>query len=187
LALLLAPVVLEGAVADTAAPPIFLSSSGQFTLLKPISPAPDVSIRTLDGSEASLRQFRGKVVLLNFWATWCGPCVHELPSLDRLAVKKDDRLEVLAVSIDRDGAAAVAPFVRDHHLAHLAIYLDPEQRLGSLTMGHAAAGALRLWGLPISYLIDKEGHVIGYITGAADWDSPEAQRFLRYFISQAAQ
>lgn len=176
----------HGAFAGTTDPPVFRSSSGQFTFLKPISPAPDVSIRALDGTETSLKQFRGKVVLLNFWATWCGPCIYEMPLLDRLAARGDTWLAILAVSIDRDGGAAVAPFVRDHHLTHLAIYLDPDQRLGSLTAGHAAAGALPLWALPISYVIDKRGRLIGFVPGAAEWDSPEAQLFLDHFANEAA-
>ena len=181
--LLLALLTAGGAIADTAAPPIFRSNSGQFTLLEPVRPAPDVSVRALDGANTRIGQFHGKVVIVNFWATWCGPCVYEMPSLDRLAARNDDRLKILAVSIDREGAAAVARFVTEHDLTHLAVYIDPDQRLGSLTPERAPPGTLPLWGLPITYVIDREGRITGFITGAVNWDSTEAQRFLDYFIS----
>jgi thiol-disulfide isomerase/thioredoxin len=133
----------------------------------------------------NLERLRGKVVILNFWASWCPPCVDELPSLDRLSAETDhNRLAVVAVSIDRDEAAAVAPFVAAHHLAHLAVYLDPQQDLGSLRADRVAAGALPLWGLPITYIIDREGRVVGYLTGAARWNSQNARDFLDYFLRQ---
>lgn len=172
------------AMAASLSPPMFRSTTGQFTLLRPVDPAPNTTIRALDGTTTDLSRFRGKVVVLNFWATWCLPCAYEMPSLDRLAAAVDpNRLAVIAVSIDRDGAAAVGPFMESRHLTHLMIDLDPEQHLGSLSTNHVAAGALPLWGLPISYIIDKEGRVIGSITGAANWDSPQAQSFLDYFMN----
>lgn len=108
-----------------------------------------------------------------------------MPSLDRLAAIADpSRLGIVAVAIDQGGAAAVVPFLRGHGLTHLTVGLDPDQRLGSLNTGHVSAGALPLWGLPITYIIDKHGEVVGYITGAAEWDSPKAQAFLDYFINE---
>jgi peroxiredoxin len=172
-------------MAAAAWPPTFRGMSGQFTLVTPVRPAPTTTIRALDGTTTDLRQFRGRVVILNFWATWCLPCITELPSLDRLAAKSDPRrLAVVAVSIDRKGATTVAPFIAAHRLAHLAIYLDPAQQLGSLSAVGVAAGATPLWGLPITYVIDPDGRVIGYLAGAADWDAPEASKFLRYFLDQ---
>lgn len=171
-------------MAASLSPPIFRSTTGQFTLLRPINPVPKTAIHALDGTMIDLGRFRGRVVVLNFWATWCLPCVYEMPSLDRLTAKSNsNQLAIIAVSIDRDGAAAVTPFISAHHLTHLSIYLDPDQRLGSLSADRVAAGALPLWGLPITYIIDKEGRVIGYLTGAANWDSPEAEKFLAYFIN----
>ena len=169
------------AVAPPSAP-VFHSVSSQFTLLKPLDPAPNTTIRALDGTVTDLSRFRGRVVVLNFWATWCLPCIYEMPTLDRLAVGSDPRrLAVLAVSIDQTGAAAVAPFIAAHHLKHLPIYLDQDQQLGSFSSDRVAAGALPLRGLPITYILDKEGRVVGYLTGAAKWDSPEAKKFLSYY------
>src|SRR5262249_24225144 len=110
--LLLVFMVMHDALSGAGDHPVFRSSSGQFTLLKPIKPVPDASIRALDGAKTSPGQFHGMVVLLNFWAAWCGPCVYEMPSLDRLAARAIPGLAILAVSIDRNGAKAVAPFVR---------------------------------------------------------------------------
>lgn len=187
LRLLLIALLTSAAAGTPLAPPVFRSNSGQFTFLEPAHPAPNTDVERLDGTITDLSRFRGKVVVLNFWATWCLPCVHEMPSLDRLAAAADpNRLAVIAVSIDRDGAAAVVPFMESHHLTHLAIDLDPEQHLGSLSTDHVAAGVLPLWGLPISYVIDKEGRVVGYITGAADWESPRAHAFLDYFLNKTA-
>lgn len=164
-------------------PPVFRSTSSQFTLLRPLDPAPRTAIRALDGAVTDLTRFRGRVVVLNFWATWCLPCIYEMPTLDRLAAGSDPtQLAILAVSVDQGGAAAVTPFIKAHHLAHLPVYLDPGQQLGSFDSDRVAAGALPLWGLPITYIIDKEGRVVGYLTGPAKWDSPEARRFLSYFL-----
>lgn len=175
---------IASATADSAVPPIFRSNSSQFIFLKPVNPAPDITTLTLDGTPTNLSHLRGKVVVLNFWATWCLPCTYEMPLLERLAASVDpDRLTVVAVSIDRDGAAVVAPFIEGHNLNHLVVQLDPDQHLGSLSQDHLAAGALPLWGLPISYIIDKRGRVVGYITGAAKWDSPQARSFLDYFMN----
>jgi thiol-disulfide isomerase/thioredoxin len=170
--------------AASPSPPIFRGHSGQFTLLRPIDPAPNVAIHMLDGTEISLSQFLGKVVVLNFWATWCLPCIREMPSLDRLVTSAPSRIAVVAVSIDQEGITAVTPFIAAHDLSHLAVYLDPDQRLGSLNTDRVAAGALPLWGLPISYIIDRKGRVVGYLTGAADWDSQEAREFLDYFANE---
>ena len=173
--------------ATAPSPLAFRSVSSQFTLLEPLDPAPQTAIRALDGKATDLSRFRGRVVVLNFWATWCLPCVYEMPTLDRLAASSDPRqLTVLAVSVDRAGASAVVPFIAAHHLTHLPVYLDPDQRLGSFSSDGVAAGALPLWGLPITYIVDKENRVVGYLTGAARWDSPEAGKFLGYFLKQTA-
>lgn len=184
LCLLVMLTMTVGATAGASVPPVFRSNSSQFIFVKPVDAAPNTAIRAPDGTITDLGHFRGKIVVLNFWATWCLPCAYEMPSLDRLAAGADqNRLAVIAVSINRDGAAAVVPFMESHHLTHLAIGLDPEQHLGSLSTDHVGAGALPLWGLPISYIISKEGRVIGYVTGAASWDSPQARSFLDYFMN----
>src|ERR687892_1259877 len=138
-----------------------------------------------DGETVDLGHFRGKVVLLNYWATWCPPCVREMPSLNRLAAEMEgDGLAVVPVAIDRAGLASVIPFYRDHGLDRLAIYLDPDRRTAYLSVGNPNNAAFALYGLPISYLVDRQGRVRGYIAGAVDWDSEAAKALLRYYLRQ---
>ncbi|MFN4284255.1 MAG: TlpA family protein disulfide reductase [Alphaproteobacteria bacterium] len=167
-------------------PPPFRSESAPFVQLRPVVIAPDTAVATLDGVEVRLADYRGQVVLLNVWATWCLPCVRELPALDRLAAAAPPGLAVIGLSIDAAGAPAVAPFVAARGLAHMRVWLDPAQRLGSLTASGAAPAPLPLWGLPISYVIDRQGRAVGYLTGAAAWDSPQALDFLRHFLAAPA-
>ena len=167
-------------------PPALRNGGHQFTLLRPLRPAPLTPLLMADGRVVDLGRFRGQVVLLNFWATWCPPCVSEMPSLDRLqADMKKDGLKVVAVSIDRDGLRAVAPFFERLGLADLDIFLDPELSAAYFETSAAKRAAFVLYGLPITYIIDHEGAVMGYIRGAADWDSKEARRFLHYYLARA--
>jgi thiol-disulfide isomerase/thioredoxin len=159
--------------ADRGAPPE-AAPLGQLTPLEPPRPAPDLTFTTLDGVPRKLADFRGRVVLVNLWATWCGPCVREMPSLDRLQAALGDRLTVLAISEDQGAAHVVEPFLAKLGLARLAVFLDPAA---------AAHDAFRVRGLPTSFLIDKEGRILGSLEGAAMWDAPamiaRLERYLR--------
>lgn len=184
LAILLATLLHGASAALAAEPPSLRGSGGQFVVMKPSAPAPATVIERLDGAAAQLEDLRGQVVLLNFWATWCLPCVYEMPSLDRLAASAPSGLAVVALSIDRAGGVAVAPFAAAHGLTHLQLYLDPRQRLGSLTADRPYPEMLPLWSLPITYVIGRDGRVVGYLSGTVDWDSPQARGFLRYFLER---
>lgn len=165
-----------------ALPPVFRSAVGKFTLVRPRDPAPDTPLAALDGSTVDLHRYRGKVVVLNVWATWCAPCAAEMPSLDRLrAMANPAELAVAAISIDAQ-SSIVRGYLAEHRLTGLTVLLDPDQKLVSQAPARIEAGALRLRGLPVTYIIDKEGRVAGYIVGAAMWDSPEARDLLDYFI-----
>ena len=130
-----------------------------------------------DGSMMVLDRYRGKVILLNLWATWCVPCVRELPALDRLQSALGGRdFTVMALSIDEADMEVPVSFVRGLGLKNLDVYLDFTGMM---------AKAFPLYGLPITYLIDRRGLVIGYLVGAADWDSPEAMKFLSHYIVRA--
>ena len=166
-------------------PPRLVGYSRQYTLLTPVRTARLTPFRTADGEAIDLSYFRGKVVLLNFWATWCAPCVREMPSLNRLAAEMDgDGLAVVPVAIDRAGLSAVVPFYRDHGLDNLTIYLDPDQRTAYARTSNPNNAEFALYGLPISYLVDRHGRVRGYIAGAVDWDSEAAKNLLRYYTRQ---
>ncbi len=174
-AVLLGPA--EVAARSDGSPPIFRNARNQFTLLRPRKAAPMTIIMAEGGDLLDLGRYRGKVVLLNFWATWCVPCVRELPALDRLqSILGRQEFEIVALSIDDGGIEVPASFARRLRLSYLKIYLD---------FTGTTAEAFPLYGLPISYLIDREGLMVGYIVGAVDWDSPEAVRLVTYYMKQA--
>ena len=132
---------------------------------------PEIHFQDREGRSRTLADFRGKVVLLNIWATWCGPCREEMPTLDRLQAKLGGQdFEVVALSIDRGGFDAITKFFAEVGVQHLAMYLD------SMT---EAASTLSAVGLPTSLLIDRDGSEIGRLIGPAKWDSPEMVEFIR--------
>ncbi len=131
-----------------------------FTWLEPPAPAPGTAFQDADGRATSLEAFRGRVVLLNFWATWCAPCIREMPSLDRLQAKLGgEGLTVAAVSEDFAGLEVVTPFFKRLGLANLEVYLDPD---GTLSRAAGIAG------LPTTLLIDREGRLVGGLEGPAE-------------------
>ena len=131
---------------------------------------PPLTITDRDGNSVELVNFMDKVVLLNLWATWCAPCVRELPALDRLqkAMEGSD-LVIVALSVDRWGLADVNPFWARTKLAHLEIYIDP-------TMGAGQVVGAR--GLPTTLLINRNGMEIARLEGPAEWDSEEIIAYL---------
>ncbi|MDE2228561.1 MAG: TlpA family protein disulfide reductase [Alphaproteobacteria bacterium] len=146
----------------------------EFTPLAPPRPAPALRFTARDGTPKTLADFRGRPVLVNFWATWCGPCREEMPSLDRLQARLGKRLTVLAISEDRRGADAVDPFLAKLKLAALAVYLDPE---------NDALQAFHLRGLPTSVLIDRDGRMVWRVEGALDWTGPDAAAKLAPYLA----
>ncbi len=150
-----------------------------FSLLTPPVPAPLEVFQDLEGGPVRLADFKGQVVLLNFWATWCAPCIREMPALDRLqSILKAQGLRVAAVSIDRGGKEVVVPFAKKLALRDLPLYLDPKSSL---------ARAFGVPGLPATFLIDKQGGVVRAMTGAAEWDSREAVALVRYYLHAGAE
>jgi thiol-disulfide isomerase/thioredoxin len=139
--------------------------------------APDVAIAALSGEAVRLDEFRGRPVLLNFWATWCAPCIREMPSLDRLQAALGGGAAILAVSEDRGGAEAVGRFLAKVPLAALTPYLD---RQGALSH------ALEVRGLPATFLIDPEGRIRGRLDGAAEWDAPAMAALIRGYAAPGA-
>jgi peroxiredoxin len=138
-------------------------------------PAPDFTLPGLDGQMVSLADYRGKVVLLNIWATWCPPCVEEMPSMEKLyQMLKAEGFEILAVSMDESGGQAVRPFMKKHKLNFPAL-TDTEGALKNL---------YQTTGVPESFIIDKDGIIVEKVIGPRDWASPGAIRSFRNLIQK---
>ena len=146
--------------------------------LKPTDPpvaVPDIDFVDADGREHHLAEFRGHGMVINLWATWCVPCVAEMPSL--LALEKalaPADIAVLPLSSDRGGAAAVAAFYEKHGIAGLPVLLDPRG---------AAARTLGARGIPTSVIIDTQGREVARMEGSADWSTPAAQALVKRLVA----
>ncbi len=136
----------------------------------------DLAFETLDGKPARLSDFRGRVVVLNVWATWCVPCREEMPSLDRLqAAFPDGDLVVLALSVDRGGPEKVRRFLEEIGVRRLHVYRDPKMR---------ATFALRIPGLPATILVDRKGREAYRHLGLARWDEKDVIEALRRLLAE---
>ena len=134
-------------------------------------PAPQVTFKDPDGGDITLADFRGVPVLVNLWATWCAPCVKELPTLEKLADThlKDGGLGVIAVSQDMAPQGSVTAFLDEHQIDGLGAFHDPQMAL---------SGALNAQILPTTILYDKEGKEVWRYVGDLDWTSAEAKALL---------
>lgn len=148
-----------------------------FHLAKPPKPGPALNFTDLDGRAMSLAGFKGKIAVVNLWATWCAPCVKELPSLMRLNAKmKDKGLAVLAISQDRAGAKVVTPFLDRLNLKALPVFLDPKGEV---------LRALGARGLPTTVVFDAQGRELGRFEGDANWDGPDAIAMFEHFLKES--
>lgn len=151
-----------------------------FTLHKEPRVLGEVLFEDGDGNALSLADFHGKAIVLNIWATWCPPCVREMPTLDRLqGILGGASFEVVALSIDRAGLDVVREFFDEVGVEHLAIYIDSS---GKVT------GTLGVAGLPTTLLVDRNGREIARLLGPAEWDTPEMMTFLKsHLIDQGGE
>ena len=134
------------------------------------APAPPIAFEDGERRRLTLADFHGQIVLLNFWATWCAPCIRELPSLDRLQAQlKPSGVTIVALSLDRGGATAVKAFFAEHGIHNLGVYVDP-------TM--AAQEAFKIPGLPTTVLLDREARDRGRLIGPADWTGEAATQLV---------
>jgi len=138
----------------------------------------EVPFKDAEGNEVRLADYAGKVVVVNFWATWCPPCRKEMPGLDRLAGEMGgDDLAVLAISTDRLGVERVRAFFEEIGVEHLTLHLD---RRGKVALKAAAPG------LPVTLILDREGREIARLQGEAEWDATETKALLARLIEMTA-
>lgn len=122
-----------------------------------------------------LADLKGKVVLLNFWATWCPPCKEEMPSMERLYRRyKSRKFTVVALSVDSEGASVVAPFVKTHGLT-FPVALDSKM---------AVAERYRVRGLPTTFIIDRRGNLVAIAMGPREWDGPAARSLVEHLLKK---
>lgn len=139
-------------------------------------PIPALAMADEAGNPINLDEFRGRVVLLNIWATWCRPCIAEMPSLNALQNRASGaEFDVVPLSLDRE-PGLVQQFYQDHNLQHLLIFMDKND---------AAVGDLGVRGLPTTLLIDHEGREVGRLTGDADWNADEVINLIGAYVRAA--
>ena len=138
--------------------------------------APALSLTSLDGRLTRLEDLRGKVVVVNFWATWCAPCREEMPSIAALggAFPTED-FAVITIATGRNPAPAIEKFLGDIGLQEMPVYLDPKQKL---------ARDMGVMGLPVTVLIDREGREVARLVGGADWGSESAHAIIAALIGE---
>jgi thiol-disulfide isomerase/thioredoxin len=149
----------------------------QYEAADPPRPLAPLAIVDDAGRSRNLAEFRGEGVVLNLWATWCAPCVREMPQLDRLkASLAGDGIRVLALSVDRGGVPLIRKFYDVNVIKNLEVLIDS---------GGNALRDLRIHGLPTTVLVDAEGREVGRALGAAEWDSQAVTAFLRRCLGKA--
>ncbi|MFG6080688.1 TlpA disulfide reductase family protein [Paracoccus litorisediminis] len=135
------------------------------------TPVPETTFTDPDGGTHSLKDYRGKVVLLNFWATWCAPCREEMPSLDALQAELGgEDFQVVAIAAGHNPPPAIKKFLTEAKVENLPVLLDPRQTL---------AREMGVMGMPVTVLIDRDGNEIARLIGGADWSSDAAKALIR--------
>jgi thiol-disulfide isomerase/thioredoxin len=183
-----AVLVAQGAIYETltpigngaaqAAETVALKPQGEmagFVVRTPTVEVPELAFIDGKGEARTLKDFKGKVVLLNLWATWCAPCRKEMPALDKLQAELGSKaFEVVALSVDRSGPDGARKFLDSIGIKHLTLYADPTARMAS---------TLKAIGMPTTLLIDAEGRELGRLTGPAEWDSADAKALINAAIN----
>jgi len=132
---------------------------------------PPIEFVAADGTPRSIADWKGKVVLLNLWATWCGPCRKEMPALDSLKAKlAGDDFDLVALSVDRSGLEKPRKFLQETGVKHIELYNNSSGKL---------AQSLKAFGMPTTLLLDRQGRELGRLVGPAEWDTPDAEALIR--------
>lgn len=163
-------------------PPNFHGQARQFIpYSKPVA-APPATFFGPRGQVCSLEKWRGKVVLLSFWATWCKPCIWEMPHLDKLqSTLGGPDFDVVPVAFDELGLSAAPKaqaFYNRIQIQNLPLLFDHAQEL------HAGYGAINRIAMPMSYVVDRSGMLRGYLTGPAEWHSQDAIKLIEWYLSE---
>ena len=146
----------------------------QMSTFDPPFPAPDFDLEVLTGDTANLETYKGEYVLLNFWATWCPPCLEERPYIEEAFQKYQDRgFTVVAISSDEEGESAVTPFIEKLGVT-FPVLLDPDKAVSSVYGAH---------NLPMTFILNREGEVVAGAVGERDWSSEEALSVLDEIIT----
>ncbi len=157
----------------------FVDEMAGFQALIPPIPTEGLEFLDKDGQSLELSAFHGRVVLINFWATWCAPCLAEMPSLNRLQIALGNGdlggadFQVITIATGRNETADIESFFTNQNISHLTRYRDPNLRL-ALALG---AGSL-----PTTVLMDRDGFIIARLQGEADWDSEAARHLIERLI-----
>jgi len=136
---------------------------------------PDFSLKDLTGKKVEIKQYKGKIIFLNFWATWCGPCKEEMPSLEVLHRQfKGENFVLLTISVDYEGLKPVREFLNKQRYT-FPVLLDPNGEILDL---------FEVKGIPTTFIIDKKGRVIGRAIGPRDWKSPEVFSLINLLVEK---
>ena len=162
-------------LANSTSGPKLVNQMKKFKLTTISSVRPDISWKDANDNKITLELFDGKVVLLNFWASWCPPCIHELPSINRLQAKLGgDKFTVIALNIDRGGKPIANRFKLKLNLDKLDLHIDQKNTVARL---------LKIKVLPTTIVFDSKGREVGKMEAAAEWDTKEALSLIQYFIN----
>jgi thiol-disulfide isomerase/thioredoxin len=173
---------LLAGIALTACGSAFAQSGGSgkqrgFSLHKTPQTVPAFVFQDGDGKRVRTSDLRGKVIVLNLWATWCAPCREEMPTLDRLQAQLGGKdFEVIALSVDQSGPPIVRKFFDQINVKNLRLYVDTTSDV---------LEKLKVPGLPVTLLLDRNGRELGRLVGTTRWDSPEMVEFLQSVIGSS--
>ncbi len=162
--------------ASDAAPPRDLLEAAGFSVVEPVAAAPAFTLNDHQGQPLAIQEQRGKVILINFWATWCPPCIHEMPLMDQLFLSMKARpFSIWALNM-QEAQEDVAAFLSSRNF-HFPVLLDIEGKV---------VGSYRVKGLPSTYLVDCAGRLIGSITGVLTWTDSAMQALLEALLKDDA-
>ena len=138
---------------------------------------PDVNFMDTKGDSIQLKEFKGKLVMVNLWATWCAPCIKEIPQMENIRqVNKNNNLVVIPISIDEE-SDKVQAFLERHELGHYQTWLDPKKNIDQVMPADV---------VPATYFFDGSGNLVGFLRGYLDWGDKEVQPYLEKLTAKYA-